>query len=392
MKSKIAFIMLNSFSNINESVKNLLKETYPDKEIIIIDVFRIIKGNYLLYVFNILFILIEYTGDIVTGKKAIKECFVRNSFMFYLIKRIVSKRLNPESILFSIQTQSVFDASRKGIPHFVYTDHTMKLNLHYKSFNKNKLPSKQWMKNESQIYRNADLIFTMSKSVSESLIREYGIQINKVKQVLAGSNLPLNNRMLEKRNYSKKNILFVGGNWERKGGPVLIDAFKKISQKHPDATLTIISRMAPALNIENCHIFGKLPLKEVAEKFANASIFCLPTRLEPFGIVFIEAMMYSLPIIGTKIGAIPDFVIDGVTGYVVSPDDVDATADALEKLLDDMELCERMGNNGFRQYSEYYNWTKVGHRMRMQIDYVLHEQVTVNNEKKKLNPMINSAV
>jgi len=392
MKSEIAFIILSSFSNINESVKNLLKETYPEKEIVIIDVFKIVKSNYILYALNVLFIIIEYAGDLLSGKKSVKESFVRNSFMFFLIKRIVHRKLDPDSILFSIQTQSVFDASRKDIPHFVYTDHTMMLNNHYKSFDSRKLPSKRWMQKEHNIYQNAELIFTMSTSVSDSLIKDYGISGNKIKKVLAGSNLPLNQRMLEKRNYAKQNILFVGGNWERKGGPVLIKAFEILRNKHPQATLTIISRMAPRLDIPNCSIFGKLPLSEVASKFAEASIFCLPTRLEPFGIVFIEAMMYSLPIIGTRVGAIPDFVTDGVTGYTIEPDDPESLAAALDNLLSDPEQCERMGINGFKQYSEYYNWNKVGQRMRVQIDFVLNGKVLEKKEKKNLNPLIKSAV
>lgn len=392
MKSKIAFVILSSFSNINESVKTVLRETYPEKELVILDIFRIVKSNKLFYSLNIFFSIIEYVTDLLSGKKSIKDCFVRNSFMFFLVKRIVHRRLNPSSVLFSVQTQSVFDASRKGIPHFVYTDHTMMLNLRYKSFNNYKLPSKRWLKKEYSIYKNAELVFTMSTSVTDSLIQEYNLPPKKIVKILAGSNLPLTQKMLEKRDYAKKNILFVGGNWNRKGGPVLLKAFESLKEKHPDVSLTIVSSKAPKVDISNCSVFGRLPLNDVAEKFSEASIFCLPTLLEPFGIVFVEAMMYSLPIVATSIGAIPDFVINGLTGYSVPPDDYVALAEALDKLLSDPEHCKQLGLNGFQQYSDFYNWQKVGQRMKVQIDFILKEEMSVEPETKKLNEMINSAV
>jgi glycosyltransferase involved in cell wall biosynthesis len=96
----------------------------------------------------------------------------------------------------------------------------------------------------------------------------------------------------------------------------------------------------------------------------KSSIFCLPTKREPFGIVFIEAMMHKLPIVSNKIGALPDFVTDNENGFLVDAGDVEALAEALIKLLDNPEICKNFGEKGYSKVANTYTWEKVGERLR----------------------------
>ena len=93
----------------------------------------------------------------------------------------------------------------------------------------------------------------------------------------------------------------------------------------------------------------------------------MPTRLEPFGIVFIEAMAYGLPIVATRVGALPDLVEDHVNGILVESDNIDSLATALRTLLENPMLRREMGRNGEQRYKEQFNWTEVYSRIRERI-------------------------
>jgi glycosyltransferase involved in cell wall biosynthesis len=97
--------------------------------------------------------------------------------------------------------------------------------------------------------------------------------------------------------------------------------------------------------------------------FEAADVFCLPTRYEPFGIAYIEAMAYSLPCVGPDAWAVPEMIGDGVTGFVVPPEDTEALASRLVTLLTDPELAARLGAAGRRRAEEYFTWAATVERM-----------------------------
>ena len=86
---------------------------------------------------------------------------------------------------------------------------------------------------------------------------------------------------------------------------------------------------------------GRVP--ETGAIYAAADIFALPSHMEGFGLVYLEAALYGVPSIATLVGGIPIAIDDGVTGTLVSVGDVDAIASAIETLRDDPELRRRMG-------------------------------------------------
>jgi len=93
-------------------------------------------------------------------------------------------------------------------------------------------------------------------------------------------------------------------------------------------------------------------------------VFCLPTRLEPFGIAYLEAMMHRLPVVATRVGAVPDMVLEGQTGRLVEPGDAAALAAALIDVLGDPATARRYGEAGFVRATETYTWQRVGQRIR----------------------------
>jgi len=79
------------------------------------------------------------------------------------------------------------------------------------------------------------------------------------------------------------------------------------------------------------------------ELFARHDLFVFPTSRDTFGLVLLEAMQHGLPVVTTTVGAIPEVVVEGETGFLVTPDDVPALADRLARLAAEPDLRRQMG-------------------------------------------------
>lgn len=357
---KIALIKLGSFSHINASVVRVLEAAFPEDEVEITDVGDLVDFKSLP---NLASTALEYAGAMALGGKKAGDCLEKSGYIFRRIKRAIASRLSEGGYRFSFQTQSQFDASVPGLAHFVYTDHTHLANLSYPGVKRTDLFPERWIRRESAIYENATAVFTMSNHVTKSLLEDYGLSASKVECVYAGSNAEVSNFGNPKRSPGKT-ILFVGVEWERKGGLELAAAFPMVQEAHPEAKLVVVGCRPDLKGLANCEIVGRVPLEAMESYYCDADVFCLPSRIEPFGIVFIEAMRHRLPIVATNIGAIPDMVIPGVTGEICPPGDVDAIAAGLIKMLDDPEQRVRFGERGEAHMRKYYSWEETGKRVR----------------------------
>jgi glycosyltransferase involved in cell wall biosynthesis len=206
--------------------------------------------------------------------------------------------------------------------------------------------------------------------VRQSLLEQYGCPPERVQCVYFGSNAVRQPLAPDNAGYTNKTILFVGIDWQRKGGPELVAAFREVLRVHPDARLIIVG-CSPKVEVPNCEVVGKIPLAAVSRYYAQASIFCLPTKLEPAGVAFIEALLSRLPIVATRLGAVPDFVEDGRSGCLVAPGDVGQLAEVLLFLLDRPETCRAFGERGLALALDRYRWEQVGRRLREGIQAAL---------------------
>ncbi len=375
---RLAFIKRGQWSHINASVAEMLTGVFPEYEVDTITL-RDLEytgvleaprrvGSRLL---NRCYAIKEFRGPILSGRKRLTACLPRTTYAFRKHKEAIAKYLAAEDYAFTFQTQNLFDAKIEGIPHFVYTDHCNLATLQYPGYTKADLWSDTCVRLETSVYRNAAFVFTSSDNIADWLVENYPISSDKVACVHAGSNA---RSAVEEPSdigrYARKRILFVGTWWEAKGGPVMLEAFSNVLKVHPDAHLTIVGS-SPVVDVPNCTVAGRVPVTEVGRYYADASIFCLPTQLEAFGISFVEAMAHRLPVIGTRLGAIPEFISDGSNGYLVTPGDVAALTDRLIRLLDDPLLCKTFGDKGYRVASESFTWESVGLKIREHIDRVI---------------------
>ncbi len=370
MPKKILYFKIGLNSNTNLRVYEQLKIHFSEHEVLEVEVMDLVNKKWYKFV-NFFYFLWEYGLDFLFLHKSrwtIGDWKRVTSYMFCKMTYEIRKFSAQYDVLFTFQTGSVFDASLPQIPHFVYTDSTVLANLYYPGVNKRQVfKSKQWMRHEPEIYHNATLNLLFSTNQQKSLVEQYGIDTEKTRCVNAGSNSLFDELQNIGKTYDKKIVLFVGVNWERKGGLVLSKAFNKVLEKVPDAKLLIIGvsekivkHFSPDINLSSCIIKGRIPVEEVEQYYREATVFCMPTRIEPFGIVFIEAMYRKLPVITSNIGAIPDFIKHGVNGYMFQPDDVASLSNAMIELLNDPEKCKMMGEAGYHIAKNNYSWNNTG--------------------------------
>jgi glycosyltransferase involved in cell wall biosynthesis len=139
-------------------------------------------------------------------------------------------------------------------------------------------------------------------------------------------------------------LLFVGRDFRRKGGDLVVEAFSRLRRHRPELTLTVVGPATWPLDgpvPDGVDFRGALEFGEVAELYTSHDLFVLPSRFEAFGIVFVEAQSVGLPCIGRDRCAMPELVREGVNGSLVRSEDPAELAARIETVLDDDELYRR---------------------------------------------------
>jgi phosphatidylinositol alpha-1,6-mannosyltransferase len=163
-------------------------------------------------------------------------------------------------------------------------------------------------------------------------------------------------------------VLFVGNLVKRKGAELLVQALGKIVDESVKLIIVgegperkNLAHHISELHLENrVFLAGRVP--EVGPYYAIADVFSMPSffergsdDIEGFGIVYLEAQVVGVPVIGTRSGGIPEALEEGVTGLLVDENDVPALAESIQCLKSDPELCKRMGERGRIFVAERFN-------------------------------------
>jgi glycosyltransferase involved in cell wall biosynthesis len=158
-------------------------------------------------------------------------------------------------------------------------------------------------------------------------------------------------------------VLCVARMYPRKRLGDLLRAGALLRARIPAARVRIVGRGPEWGAVERLHaelglgeavaLLGDLPHARLAEEYARADLFCLPSIQEGFGIAFLEAMAAGLPVVACRAAAVPEVVLDGVTGILAPPRDPEALAAALEGLLRDPDRRRALGEAGRRRALEF---------------------------------------
>lgn len=225
---------------------------------------------------------------------------------------------------------------------------------------------------EKGVYESLTRIFTMSKTLRRSFIEDFGLPEEKVVYAGFGSPFSLNGPI--DKSYSQKNIVFVATHsFQAKGGRELLDAFRKVRKVIPDVTLTMIGKDW-GINEPGVECLGFLDKRNEADlaiykrSFEAASLFILPSHNEAFGEVFIEAMSYGVPCIGTRTGVMPELIEDNDAGFVVNPGDSKELTNLIIELIESEEDLRKLGQAGFEAVNNEYQWSTVTSRIINEVE------------------------
>jgi glycosyltransferase involved in cell wall biosynthesis len=224
----------------------------------------------------------------------------------------------------------------------------------------------------------ASLICYASEWAADDAAGHYGIARQKIRVVPFGANCdspfsdePEAAAAVARRDWSVLRLVFVGVDWQRKGGDMAVTVARRLNETGIKTVLTVVG-CQPPLGVKN------LPFVECAGFLSKANLrdndrlntillqshfLLLPTVAECFGLVFAEASAYALPSVSRAVGGVPSAVLHGRTGLLLATDaGADAYCEALQPLLRDRDRYAAMCAEAYRDYATRLNWDVAGAR------------------------------
>jgi Glycosyl transferases group 1 len=221
--------------------------------------------------------------------------------------------------------------------------------------------ARRWRARQRRNYERSRACCVASHWAARSVHESYGIDSSKIHAVGFGRNA--DSQVID-RDWRTPHFLFVGGDWERKRGPAVLEAFAEIRKRQPDATLDLVGGH-PAIDAPGVTGHGMLSLgtsegrERLAALLARATCMVLPSAYEPFGITYLDAGAVGIPSIGTTVGGAPDAVGDG--GVVVDPQDQAGLVRAMVDLCDPA-TAQTLGERAFT-HSALFTWQAFAERL-----------------------------
>jgi len=250
----------------------------------------------------------------------------------------------------------------ESMPSVLLLDHTHALTRQITGADRHEFDyGDGWDHRETRTYRSARAIAVFSARVQRSLVRDYGVDRTCVSIVGAGSGLSPSEVW---RADDGATFLFVGRDFERKGGVQLLEAFARLREWRRGARLWIVGpHRRIGAHRPGIEWLGDVSPTRLETVMAHSTALVLPTLREPFGLAFLDAMACGLPCIGSRVEAVDELVEHGHTGLLVPPGDITALTAAMRQLLDDPALGRRLGAAGREQVLARHTWAHVAERL-----------------------------
>lgn len=205
-----------------------------------------------------------------------------------------------------------------------------------------------------RVFGRACRVVAWSSWARDSFVNDYGVAPDRTAVIPPGVDLG----QWQPRPHTDRGaatILFVGGEFRRKGGDDLLWAFTQLPRG--SAELVLVSRSAPSALPDGARVVDDLQPNDprLVELFHTSDIFALPSHAETFGIAAVEASAAGLPVVASAVGGLTDIVVHEETGYTIRPGDREALATRLRLLIDEPELRQRLGAAARRRAAEHFD-------------------------------------
>ncbi|MGD2126413.1 MAG: glycosyltransferase family 4 protein [Desulfobacteraceae bacterium] len=199
-------------------------------------------------------------------------------------------------------------------------------------------------------------------TAEDKIVKIYsGVELDQFQPVKADAR----NKIRRKWKIGQKDAVIgmVSKLWEGKGHAILIRAFKRIKEEIQQAKLVIVGEgylhdqltgLASRLGLADSILFTGFQM-DVSEIIATFDVAVLPSFFEGMGRVLLEAMAMEKPVVASAVGGIPDLVVHGVNGFLVSPGNVGELKEAIIKTLRDKKLARKLGKEGRKKITEQFS-------------------------------------
>ena len=225
-----------------------------------------------------------------------------------------------------------------------------------------------------------------SEWAKQGAINHYGINPDKIHVVEFGANIPTPNDYQIDIQTKTCNLVFIGKNWEKKGGDKVLSAYKKLKSKGFPCALTIIGSVPDDVDIadERVTVISFLDkskpehLEKLGTILREAHFLVLPTEFDAYGIVFCEASAYAVPSIAADVGGVSQPICEGKNGYLLPSDaTADDYAEKIKSVFEDKKNYLQLRASSRREFETRLNWDVWGEK----VNKILEE--TVKKYKSK---------
>jgi glycosyltransferase involved in cell wall biosynthesis len=282
------------------------------------------------------------------------------------------RRHQPDAVL-SISTHCLLYLPDTNVPVFMVSDAPwMTWKETYSAFEPLPLMGKRFAKLEAAAARRCAKILFASKWATDEAQRLYGVSSDKLRVQAMGANwTPKENseqiaQVIESRSRNELNLLFVGKDWERKGGPLALEIARGLRAACVQNVRLHIVGSNPTIPVDlqdAVIVHGLLRRSDPAESeklrrlFLSSHFLIVPTRAECFGVVFAEAHAFGLPAISRAVHAVPSIILDGETGILQAEDDpASRYVERIAALTSDWNAYLKMAHAARSRYEAMLNW------------------------------------
>lgn len=270
-------------------------------------------------------------------------------------------------------------------PVFAFTDFSYINALNYYPSFSNIWPlsRKESLEVDRFCFNHYTKVFLASEWAKDTTTKAYGLDPDRILSIGRGANLESGfdmsqiEKLIEERNTeSSKKFLFVGIDWDRKGGDIAYTLVKKLRESGYNVVLQVVGCNPPnevsKQSFVEVYPFLSRKKQEELDKltslFSKAWCFILPTKAEAMGIVFAEASSFGLPSIAMKTGGVGTAIADNQTGLLFNlSDQVDTILERTLMLLDNPAMYRAFSLSAFQKYKNELNWDTIARKISNEI-------------------------
>jgi len=319
--------------------------------------------------------------ELLTRKNFSETIFIPVDRYTINLGKLLSERINSLNCDLLFFGDLLFTPININIPVILFSDMTFEqVKNHYARPNKKNI--EPCLHLEKLMLEKAFKIIYSSEWIKEKAMEFYAVDPGKIHVVEFGANIPTPTNYSIDINTDVCRLVFIGKDWNRKGGDKVLKIYKILKQEGFPCTLTIIGSI-PEEKPEEDETLIFIPfldksrkdnLEQLCDILSKSHFFVLPTNFDAFGIVFCEASAYALPSITANVGGVGQAVIDGKNGYLL-PADATANdyAEKIKAVFSDKKNYLKLRQSARNEFETRLNWDVWGERVNKLLEDAVSE-------------------